>query len=206
MLYRTNAEAIRPLHEWAATFERYWRHQLIRASRSAPKNATQSRRRNDVRTGSDTSTISRSPSRRRSTSALRSQHAFEALLEEMGPANVTHEGAPMPMKIEPWPGGRWFRDLGDDNGHLWGHVQAIKKYTLLEISGPLFMSNAVFNNLQYRLKEVDGGTLITLRHTALGFIPDDYKAGLDARMDAAARTREEARRISQCRSDSGGHS
>src|SRR5215510_6024762 len=30
MLYRTNAEAIRPLHEWAATFERYWRQQLIR--------------------------------------------------------------------------------------------------------------------------------------------------------------------------------
>ena len=27
-LYRTNAEAIRPLHEWSATFERYWQHQL----------------------------------------------------------------------------------------------------------------------------------------------------------------------------------
>jgi len=30
MLYRTNAEAIRPLHEWTGTFERYWRHQLSR--------------------------------------------------------------------------------------------------------------------------------------------------------------------------------
>lgn len=106
------------------------------------------------------------------------QHAFEALLEEMGRANVNHEGAPLPMKIEAWPGGRWFRELGDDNGHLWGHVQAIKKHTLLEICGPLFMSGAVFNNLQYRLKEVDGGTLITLRHTALGFVGDDYKKGL----------------------------
>jgi len=27
-LYRTNAEAIRPLHEWAGEFERFWRHQL----------------------------------------------------------------------------------------------------------------------------------------------------------------------------------
>src|ERR1700691_3033318 len=27
--YRTNAEAIRPLHEWSATFERYWQHQLL---------------------------------------------------------------------------------------------------------------------------------------------------------------------------------
>jgi hypothetical protein len=106
------------------------------------------------------------------------QHAFEALLEEIGPANVNHEGAPLSMKIEPWPGGRWFRDLGEDNGHLWGHVQAIKKYSLMEICGPLFMSGAVFNNLQYRLKEVDGGTLITLRHSALGFISDDYKKGL----------------------------
>ena len=30
MLYRTNAEAIRPLHEWTSTFERFWRHQLKR--------------------------------------------------------------------------------------------------------------------------------------------------------------------------------
>lgn len=106
------------------------------------------------------------------------QHAFEALLEEMGPHNTTHDGTPLPMKIEAWPGGRWFRDLGGDNGHLWGHVQAIKKHTLLEICGPLFMSGAVFNNVQYRLKEVDGGTLIAFRHTALGFIPDDYRKGL----------------------------
>jgi DNA-binding transcriptional ArsR family regulator len=28
--YQTNAEAIRPLHEWTATFERYWSHQLNR--------------------------------------------------------------------------------------------------------------------------------------------------------------------------------
>ena len=65
----------------------------------------------------------------------------------------------MPMMLEPWPGGRWFRDLGDNNGHLWGHVQAIKRPTLLEITGPLMMSFAVASNLQYRLKEVDGGTL-----------------------------------------------
>jgi DNA-binding transcriptional ArsR family regulator len=34
-LYRTNAEAIRPLHEWAGTFERYWQHQLIRVKERA---------------------------------------------------------------------------------------------------------------------------------------------------------------------------
>ena len=35
MFYRTNAEAIRPLHEWAGTFERYWRHQLARVKERA---------------------------------------------------------------------------------------------------------------------------------------------------------------------------
>ena len=103
---------------------------------------------------------------------------FAALLEEMGPSNEGHNGAPMPMTLEPWPGGRWFRDLGDNSGHLWGHVQAIKRPTLLEITGPLMMSFAVASNLQYRLKEIDGGTLITLRHTALGLFPDGYRDAL----------------------------
>ena len=33
--YRTNAEAIRPMHQWAATFERYWQHQLNRVKERA---------------------------------------------------------------------------------------------------------------------------------------------------------------------------
>jgi len=37
MLYRTNAEAIRPLHEWTSTFERYWRHQLSRVKERAER-------------------------------------------------------------------------------------------------------------------------------------------------------------------------
>jgi DNA-binding transcriptional ArsR family regulator len=35
MFYRTNADAIRPLHEWTGTFERYWRHQLARVKERA---------------------------------------------------------------------------------------------------------------------------------------------------------------------------
>ena len=35
MLYRTNAEAVRPLHEWASTFERFWKHQLSRIKERA---------------------------------------------------------------------------------------------------------------------------------------------------------------------------
>jgi hypothetical protein len=103
---------------------------------------------------------------------------FAALLEEMGPANEGQNSAPMPMTLEAWPGGRWFRDLGDNNGHFWGQVQAIKRPTLLEITGPLMMSSAVVSNLQYRLTEADGGTLITFRHTAIGLIPDGHREGL----------------------------
>ena len=103
---------------------------------------------------------------------------FEALLEQMGPGNTGVGGVPMPMVLEARPGGRWYRDLGDDNGHFWGHVQAIKRPTLLEVTGPLFMSMPVVSNIQYRLKEVDGGTLLSFRHSALGFVPDDFKQGL----------------------------
>jgi len=38
MFYRTNAEAIRPLHEWTETFERYWQQQLIRVKERAEEN------------------------------------------------------------------------------------------------------------------------------------------------------------------------
>jgi hypothetical protein len=103
---------------------------------------------------------------------------FTALLEQMGPHNETPEGNPLPMKIEAWPGGRWYRDLGDNNGHFWGVVQAIKRPTLLEIHGPLFMSHAAVSNLQYRLSEANGVTLITFRHSVLGFLPDDYKENM----------------------------
>src|SRR5277367_260245 len=100
---------------------------------------------------------------------------FETLLEQLGPRNEVSNGAAMPMKIEPWPGGRWYRDLGDGNGHFWGHVQAIKRPALLEITGPLFMSYPVISNVQYRLSEADGGTLIKFQHVALGLVPDDIR-------------------------------
>lgn len=120
---------------------------------------------------------------------------FAALLEQMGPANEGHNGSPMPMTLEAWPGGRWFRDLGNNDGHFWGQVQAIKRPTLLEITGPLMMSAPVVSNVQYRLSEVEGGTLITFRHSALGLIPDGFREGLSqgwTNMFAAVRKRAEA--------------
>src|SRR3974390_3720950 len=125
------------------------------------------------------------------------EDTFEGLLEQLGPQNSRHDGEPMPMKLEAWPGGRWFRDLGDNNGHFWGHVQAIKRPTLLEFSGPLFMSYAVVSNVQYRLSEDNGGTLIQFHHKAFGAIQDDHRRGVAggwAHMLEGARKRAEARK------------
>jgi DNA-binding transcriptional ArsR family regulator len=41
MFYRTNAAAIRPLHEWTGTFERYWQHQLLRVKARAEEKSGQ---------------------------------------------------------------------------------------------------------------------------------------------------------------------
>lgn len=103
---------------------------------------------------------------------------FAALLDELGPLHQVADEHPLPMKLEAWPGGRWYRDLGNQNGHFWGHVQAIKRPTLLEITGPLFMSYAAVSNLQYRLTPVDGGTLITFTHSAMGLMPEDHRSGV----------------------------
>jgi hypothetical protein len=103
---------------------------------------------------------------------------FAALLEQLGPGGDKPDSEPMPMKLEAWPGGRWFRDLGDGNGHFWAVVQAIKRPTLIEFAGPLFMSYPVVSNVQYRLSEIDGGTLIKFHHTALGLILDEHRKGV----------------------------
>ena len=128
---------------------------------------------------------------------------FVALLEQLGPGSDTPEGKAMPMKLEAWPGGRWYRDLGDGNGHFWGNVQAIKRPTLLEISGPLFMSYPVVSNVQYRLSEADGGTLIQFHHTALGLIQEDHRKGVStgwSHIHERVRKRAEAFRSRQAAS------
>ena len=95
---------------------------------------------------------------------------FETILEEMGPNNVDMKGNSMHLKLEAWPGGRWFRDLGNNTGHFWGLVQAIKAPSLLEISGPLFMSTPAISNIQYRLTEENGATRVRFLHRAMGWM------------------------------------
>jgi hypothetical protein len=98
--------------------------------------------------------------------------AFEGLLRQLSEVNA------IPLKLERFPGGRWFRDLGEHAGHLWGFVQVIKPPTLLEIHGPLFMSYPVAGHVQFRLAEAQGGTKVSVRHRAFGLIEQAHREGV----------------------------
>ena len=97
---------------------------------------------------------------------------FETVLEPHGPMKD------MNMKLEAWVGGRWFRDLGNNTGHLWGHVQVIKPPGLLEICGPMPMSYPAANHLQYRLTAEGDRTRLKFTHRAMGLIPKEHRDGM----------------------------
>ena len=122
---------------------------------------------------------------------------FNSLLVQLGRQNETPDGKPLSMILEAKPGGRWYRDLGGDNGHLWGFVQSIKRPALLELWGPLFMSTAATSNLIYRLSEVNGGTRIAFTHTLVGPLPAEFQgdmapgwSALHARVKRAAESQK----------------
>jgi hypothetical protein len=101
---------------------------------------------------------------------------FRSMLNQLS-AMAPQPDKPMDMVLEQWPGGRWFRDLGNGQGHLWGLVQVIKPPMLLEITGPMFMSYPAAGHLQLRLTQIAGGTLLALRHRVLGLIEDNHRQG-----------------------------
>ncbi|HEY1601291.1 MAG TPA: SRPBCC domain-containing protein [Pirellulales bacterium] len=124
---------------------------------------------------------------------------FETLLEHLGPHMETGPGNALPMKLEAWPSGRWYRDLGNNAGHFWGHVQVIKPPTLLEICGPLCMSSTAINHVQYRLTQEPATTRLSFVHRAIGNIAADHREGMPdgwahnlANMRAAAERRAQA--------------
>jgi uncharacterized protein YndB with AHSA1/START domain len=120
---------------------------------------------------------------------------FEALLEQLGPGADMPDGKPMPMKFEPWPGGRWYRDLGNNTGHFWRHVQVIKPPMLLEISGPLFMSYAAVSHVQYRLTQEGRGTRLSFTHRAIGEIDPEHRSNVTKGWShQLARVKDRARR------------
>ena len=103
---------------------------------------------------------------------------FAGLLHRFGEGSTAPGGEPMPMVLEPKAGGRWYRDRGDGIEHLWGFVQVIKPPTLLELSGPMFMSYPANNHLEIKVKEVSGGVTVLLRHRAIAMIDPQHRRGV----------------------------
>ncbi len=92
---------------------------------------------------------------------------FESILDEML-ALPDGKGGFLSFKLEAFPGGRWYRDLGNDAGHLWGHVQVIKPPTVLEIYGPLMISSAAISHVTYRVKSENGKNQLVITHKLFG--------------------------------------
>jgi len=105
------------------------------------------------------------------------EKVFEGLITHL--CDLGEEGKPkLKLKLERWPGGRWFRDLGSDSGHLWGHVQSIKPPALLEIFGPLMMSYPVAGHLIVRLTPTQGGTTLVFKNQVFGPVPAEFREGM----------------------------
>jgi uncharacterized protein YndB with AHSA1/START domain len=106
------------------------------------------------------------------------EKVFEGLIQHLCNMEGEPGTPPLKLKLERRPGGRWYRDLGNDSGHLWGFVQSIKPPTLLEIFGPLMISNPVACHLIARLTPTPAGTNLVFKNEVFGPIPDEHKDGM----------------------------
>lgn len=106
------------------------------------------------------------------------ERVFESLLHILSDGMTTPDGTSMNMRLEARPGGRWWRDLGGDQGHFWGHVQVVKRPGLLELVGPMFMSYAALSHLQFRVVREGGITTLSLRHQAIGAVQAEHAEGV----------------------------
>ena len=103
---------------------------------------------------------------------------FATMLEQFGKKNTRPDGESLNLILEPKAGGRWYRDRGKGIEHLWGFVQVNKPPVLLELSGPMFMSYPALNHVEVKLLEIPGGTKVTLRHRALGFLDETHRQNI----------------------------
>jgi uncharacterized protein YndB with AHSA1/START domain len=106
------------------------------------------------------------------------EKVFEGLIQHLSNMEGEPGKPPLKLTLERKPGGRWFRDLGSDSGHLWGHVQSIKPPTLLEIYGPLMLSFPVAGHLIVRLTPGPTGTKLVFKNQFFGPIPEEFRDGM----------------------------
>ena len=84
--------------------------------------------------------------------------------------------------LEPFVGGRFYEDWGDDSGALYGTVMRVDAPAHLSVAGPMGMSGPVVALWSFDLDDDDGGrTVLRYSHRAFGEIDeetrDEYAAG-----------------------------
>ncbi len=100
---------------------------------------------------------------------------WEGLVGGIGQWWRGQDGEPLGFVLEARPGGRLYRDLGDDAGHFWAHVQVIKPPALLELNGPLFFSwAAVQSHVAFRLEDDGDATIVKFTHSYLGDVGPEF--------------------------------
>ena len=183
-LYQLDAEKLKPVHDWVKSYENCGANNSIgsscgpnrrRGSGRPPPESNPRRTRSWLRLPLNRC-CKRSKSSRNMISPRRSTSCSKLCSSNWGPEFETV--GPLPMILEAWPGGRWYRDLGNGAGHFWGHVQVIKPPMLLEICGPLCMSTPAVSHVQYRLTKTAHGTLLQFVHRAIGQIPAEHREGM----------------------------
>ena len=106
---------------------------------------------------------------------------FDALTRDIGKwwaFRIADKGSE--LTLEPRVGGRFFEDLGNGEGALWGTVMYIRRPEKIRLNGPLGISAPVVSNYIYELVEADGGTLLKLSHRIFGDV--------DAKVEESHRT------------------
>jgi len=100
---------------------------------------------------------------------------YESTIYQLTEGLMGENDEPLHLALERKPGGRWYRNLGEQRGHVWGFVQSIREPELIELNGPMFMSYPVINHIIIRFEEVGGGTRLLFRHRAFGLLEKEHR-------------------------------
>ena len=102
----------------------------------------------------------------------------KAVVEGFGEWMVSpQDGKTMSLRIEPFVGGRVFRDLGQGNGHLWAHISVLKP-GLIEMVGPFANTEPCYNLIRFRFADAgEGRTKLTFSHQASGSVTNEMLEG-----------------------------
>lgn len=94
---------------------------------------------------------------------------FDALINDVSHwwAYRFHENST--VRLEPWPGGRFYEDSGANDGALWGTVTYVKRPEIIRLHGCLGMlDRPVVSVYSYELVDANGSTVLKLRHRCIG--------------------------------------